>query len=195
MTDTTARPDLGPTAEAVKAVAARVRDEQLTGPTPCAGMPVAQLLDHLVGLAYAFRLSARKETGGVTAQAPEPSAEHLDPAWREVLPRHLDELVAAWRDPAAWEGETQAGGVTLPAQVMGAVALNELLIHGWDLARAVGAPYSADPAALAVSESMFPDDEAGGTPGMYGPRVPVPPDASPLDRVIGLSGRDPAWTP
>ena len=195
MTEDITRPDLGPTAEAVKAVVAGVRDEQLTAPTPCADTPVAQLLDHLVGLTHAFRLSASKETGGVTAVAPQSSAEHLDPAWREVLPRQLDALAAAWRDPAAWEGETQAGGVTLPAAVMGAVALNELVIHGWDLARATGTPYGVDPAALAVSESMFPDDEADGTPGMYGPRVPVPEGASQLDRIIGLSGRDPSWTP
>src|SRR3712207_2363019 len=105
MTDVTARPDLGPTAAAVKAVVAGVRDEQLTDPTPCADTPVAQLLDHLVGLTYAFRLSAEKSTGGVTAKAPVSSAEHLAPDWRTRLPAQLDALAAAWREPGAWEGD------------------------------------------------------------------------------------------
>jgi hypothetical protein len=43
--------------------------------------------------------------------------------------------------------------------------------------------------------TMYPDDEAGGTPGMFGPRVPVPDDAPLLDHVIGRSGRDPHWSP
>ncbi len=195
MTDDTARPDHGPTAAQVKAVIEGIRDDQLTAPTPCEGTPVAQMLDHLVGLTFAFRLAAEKDTGGPTSQAPRPSADDLDPEWREKLPQLLDELVAAWRKPDAWVGETQAGGVTLPAQVMGAVALNELVIHGWDLARATGQAYQPDPAALAVSMSMFPEGQNEGTPGMFGPPVPVPADAPLLDRVIGASGRDPGWTP
>jgi uncharacterized protein (TIGR03086 family) len=195
MIDDTARPDLGPTAEAVKTLISGIHDEQLTDPTPCAGTPVAQLLDHLVGLTLAFRLAAEKSTGGITAQAPQSSAEHLDPAWRDKLPDQLDALAAAWRAPEAWEGRAEAGGVTLPASVMGVVALNELIIHGWDLAVATGQPYQPEPAALAVSMSIFPEGDTEGTPGMFGPPVPVAADAPLLDRVIAASGRDPAWTP
>src|SRR3954447_17425526 len=195
MTNDTSRPDLGGTAAQVKAVIEGVRDEQLTDPTPCAGTPVAQLLDHLVGLTLAFRLAAEKSTGGITARGPQSSAEHLDPAWRDKLPDQLDALAAAWRAPEAWEGQAEAGGVTLPASVMGVVALNELIIHGWDLAVATGQPYQPEPAALAVSMSIFPEGDTEGTPGMFGPPVPVAADAPLLDRVIAASGRDPAWTP
>ena len=50
----------------------------------------------------------------------------------------LDQLAEAWADPAAWEGLTEAGGLTMPAEVAGTVALDEVVLHGWDLARATG---------------------------------------------------------
>lgn len=61
------------------------------------------------------------------------------------MPRQLTDLVEAWRDPAAWAGMTEAGGVRMPAEEMGVVALDELVLHGWDLARATGQPFRCEP--------------------------------------------------
>ena len=55
-------------------------------------------------------------------------------------------LVAAWRRPEAWEGMTRSGGVDLPGQVGGLVALDEMVLHGWDLARATGQNIDCDDA-------------------------------------------------
>jgi hypothetical protein len=71
-----------------------------------------------MGLSLAFTWAARKATPADSGP-PRAAAEHLDPAWRRVLPRRLDELTQAWREPEAWEGMTEAGGVTMPAQVTG----------------------------------------------------------------------------
>lgn len=192
---TTGTIDLAPQAAEVARVVAGVRDEQLSDPTPCAGTPVAGLLDHLLGLTLAFRLAARKTPlpGG-----PSASADSLPDDWRERLPEQLDELVAAWRAPEAWEGTAEAGGVTLPAPEMAAVALDEVLVHGWDLAAATGQHYRADEASVRACLG-FVEQVAGegqeAPPGLFGPAVPVPPDAPVLDRLLGLTGRDPAWTP
>jgi uncharacterized protein (TIGR03086 family) len=189
--------DLGPQALIVARLAAGMTQEQLDRATPCPGLAVHNMLGHLGGLAVAFRDAGRKDLGVTTDTNPGSVVPDIGPDWRATLPKALDELAEAWRDPAAWTGVTRAGGVTLPGAVAGAVAADELVVHGWDLARATGQEYEPDEVALraaygflaAAAESSGPGD------GVFGPVVPVPDDAPFLDRVIGLSGRDPGWKP
>ena len=187
--------DLAPQAAEVARVIAGVRDDQLTDPTPCDGTSVAAMLDHFVGLTLAFRLGAEKAP---MEGAPSADADHLPADWRERLPAQLDALVAAWDQPEAWDGTTEVGGVRMPAAAMGVVAANEVLVHGWDLAVATGQPYAVDP-LTAEACLEFNKGFAVGAPeardAMYGPVVPLPSDASLFDRLLGATGRDPAWAP
>jgi uncharacterized protein (TIGR03086 family) len=187
--------DLGPQTRTLARLARAVRDDQLTDPTPCPAMAVRNLLGHLLGLSVAFRDAARKDLGPTTNTDPASAVPDIGPGWREELPKVLDEVADAWRDPSAWTGMTRAGGVDLPGEVAGAVAIDELVIHGWDLARATGLPYDPDPAALQVSYDFLlaaaKEDDRGG--GIFGPVVPVPDGDPLLDRAVGLSGRDPGW--
>lgn len=184
--------DLAPAADELRRVLAGVGDAQLTAPTPCEATSVAGLLDHLVGLTAAFARAAGKQPGG-TATA-DPIA--LPGDWRTRLPAQLDDLVEAWRAPDAWEGTAEAGGIEMPAPVMAAVALDELVVHGWDLAVATGQEYRGDEESarrsLEFAASVGDDPESRA--GLYGPAVPVPDDAPVLDRLLGATGRDPAWT-
>ncbi|MCX4701774.1 TIGR03086 family metal-binding protein [Streptomyces sp. NBC_01352] len=194
MTDTTL--DLGPQARTVARLAEGVTDEQLSGPTPCPDYAVRNLLGHLAGLAVAFRDAGRKDLGATTDTSPTSALPDIGPGWRQELPKVLEELGDAWRDPAAWTGMTRAGGVDLPGPVAGLVAVDEIMIHGWDLARATGQPYEADPAALqAVHDFLLASVGDPTRDSIFGPVVPVPADAPLLDRAVGLSGRDPGWTP
>ncbi|GAA4046237.1 TIGR03086 family metal-binding protein [Streptomyces shaanxiensis] len=193
MTDTTL--DLGPQTRVIARLAAAVTDEQLAHATPCPDYAVHHMLGHLVHLAAAFRDAARKDLGATTDTSPTNALPDIGPGWREELPKVLDELADAWRAPAAWTGMTRAGGVDLPGAVAGAVAIDELVIHGWDLAHATAQPYDPDPAALQACHDFLlaaaAEDDRGG--GIFGPVVPVPDDAPLLDRAVGLSGRDPGW--
>ncbi|MET7295223.1 TIGR03086 family metal-binding protein [Streptomyces griseoloalbus] len=192
MTDTTL--DLGPQARIVARLAEGVTDEQLADGTPCPDYAVRNVLGHLLGLAVAFRDAGRKKFGDTTDTSPDSAVPDIGPGWREELPKALDELADAWRDPAAWTGMTRAGGVDLPGEVAGAVAVDELVIHGWDLARATGRDYTPDPAALRLVHDFLAAAAGEADRGAFGPVVPVPPDAPLLDRSVGLSGRDPGWT-
>ena len=186
--------DLGPQTAEVARIAAGVRDDQLCHPTPCADMNVATLLDHLVGLTYAFRRAAEKAEG---TGGPEPDAANLAADWRTRLAAQLDALAAAWREPGAWDGTTTIAGMPMPAADVGLVGINEVLVHGWDLAVATGQQYRVDQAtaeACLAYNIGFTEGAPDVRDRIYGPVVPVPDDAPVLDRVLGVTGRDPRWT-
>jgi uncharacterized protein (TIGR03086 family) len=190
--------DLDPAAREVVRLLDGVNDDQLWAPTPSEDTSVARLLDHIAAGA-GLHLGGPQDAAGRGSPLPSASADALDPDWRKVIPRRLGELVEAWRDPAAWEGTTQAGGVTMPAEAMGVVVLDELVLHGWDLAKATGQAFRCDPAHAAVvleftADSAKPEN-AAGRQGLFGPVVELPEDAPVFDRALGYAGRDPAWTP
>jgi uncharacterized protein (TIGR03086 family) len=191
--------DLEPAARRLATLVGGMSEADLGGPTPCRDTTVGALLDHIDGLSQVFTATATKSGGDLVERAPSADAAHLAADWRTRIPEQLTALAAAWRRPEAWTGMTKAGGLELPGDVAGLVALDELVIHGWDVARATGQPFDCDPALLEalhgfVIQSSEPGQEAQRE-GLFGPVVAVPDDAPLLDRVIGLTGRDPAWSP
>lgn len=189
--------DLTPATTMVTRVITDARDDQLGAPTPCQGVTVADLLNHVDGLSVAFTGAAAKDRVA-GSQAPSASGTRLGPDWRVRISRHLAELADAWHDEAAWTGMTLAGGLEMPAEVAGHVAINEVLVHGWDIAVATGHDYASAPDLVdAASEFVAPTvaQNPVGSPGLFGPPVAVPEDAMPLDKLIGLTGRDPRWHP
>jgi len=191
--------DLEPATRRMADLISAIPDEWLDRPTPCPAYTLGDLVDHVGGLTLAFTAAATKAGGDASSQGPSGDATRLGHDWRTRIPRDLAALAEAWRDPAAWSGTTQAGGVELPAEVAGMVALDELVIHGWDVARASGQPYECDPQSLDavhgfVAQFSGPGQEEARA-DLFGPVVEVSDDAPLLDRVIGLTGRDPAWSP
>ncbi|GAA2602333.1 TIGR03086 family metal-binding protein [Streptomyces lienomycini] len=196
MTADTTTLDLGPQTRILARLADGVCEDRLTDPTPCPDLAVRNLLGHLTGLAVAFRDAARKDLGPTTDTSPEASMPDIGPNWRQELAAALAALAEAWREPDAWTGATRAGGIDLPGAVAGAVVADELVIHGWDLARATGQEYAPDAAAVRAAYGLLAAaaDESDRGQGMFGPVVAVPADAPLLERALGLSGRDPGWS-
>ncbi|MFF3155566.1 TIGR03086 family metal-binding protein [Streptomyces sp. NPDC057910] len=190
-------PDLGPAADELCRLLGGVRDEHLAGPTPCPRYALRELLSHVLGLSVAFQDAAHKKSGPTTDTPPGTVAPpELPEDWRAALPQSLAAMAAAWREPAAWEGVTQVGGLTLPATVTGRVGLDELVVHGWDLARSTGQDFRAAPGDLEIAYAFLAPskDDPAARGSAFGPPVDVPDEAPMLDRLIGMSGRDPGWT-
>ncbi|MFE3453804.1 TIGR03086 family metal-binding protein [Nonomuraea sp. NPDC059194] len=163
---------------------ALVRDlgeEELALPTPCADYDVRRLLAHLEWVAETFEAMADK--------APRP--EQGD--YTGDFPERMGRTLTAWTEPGAWEGESPYG---MPMSATVNLLLVDLIVHGWDLAAATGRPYRQDEEAvekaLAFTERMAP---MGREKGAFGEEVEVPGDAPALDRLLGVTGRNPAWTP
>jgi uncharacterized protein (TIGR03086 family) len=189
--------DLGTPARRMTDLITAVPDDLLTAPTPCTESTLGDLIDHIGGFAIAFTNAAKKDFGEGGSQGPSANAANLGADWRTRIPRDLAALAEAWRDPSAWTGMTKAGGLDFPGEVVGVIALDELVVHGWDIARASGQPYECEPELIAAATEFVKPLAEEGFPreGLFGPQVPVPADAPPLDRLIGLTGRDPAWSP
>jgi uncharacterized protein (TIGR03086 family) len=190
--------DLGPAARRLGELVARVDDGELGKPTPCPAYSLGDLIDHIGGLAVAFAAAARKEAG-VNASQPSPGdAARLTDDWRTRIPRDLATLATAWQEPGAWTGTTQIAGDESPGEIVGLVAADELVVHGWDLARATGQPWRPEPEMLAAAESflsMFASPDAPAGPEVaFGPSRDVPGEAPTLDRIVALAGRDPGWS-
>lgn len=164
----------------------------LSAPTPCTDFDVRALLHHLLHWGPVLESCARKE-----ADVPPADADLVVGDWRKALEAQLDRMVAAWSDPAAWEGSTSMGGPDdLPAAMVGAMVMGELVVHGWDLGRAVGrSPTWDDDVLELVNRDVAATAAMGREMGVYGPEVPVPANAPTLDRLLGLTGRDPLCMP
>jgi uncharacterized protein (TIGR03086 family) len=190
-------PDLEPAARQLAKLVEGVDPARLDVPTPCPDYTLGDLLEHVGGLALAFTWAARKDFPEGPPPGPAGDASRLPADWQTRIPQDVLTMAEAWRDPEAWTGMTGAGGVELPGEVAGHVALDELVVHGWDVARATGQDFTIDDAALTAIQPFVASfsDPANADPALFGPPVPLPDDAPLLDRVIGLTGRDPAWRP
>jgi len=190
--------ELGPAAKQMAELIEGVPDELLGAPTPCLEYTLGDLVDHIRQLTIAFTAAAKKDTAAMMPGRAPGQAENLGDDWRTRIPRDLSALAEAWREPAAWTGMTMAGGIDLPGELAGIITLDELVVHGWDVARTTGQDFDQDRESLEAVYGFVKQFSSAGAEarkGMFGPEVAVPDDAPLLDRLLGLTGRDPGWSP
>ena len=191
--------DLGPAARRLADLVANVKDDALDRPTPCPAYKLGDLIEHVGGMALAFAAAGRKERNAYTEMAGAGDASRLGDDWRERIPRDLTALAQVWAEPEAWAGMTRIAGDDSPAAVVGLVLADELAVHGWDVARASGQAYACEPdildAALRFLQMFASPDAPAGPEVAFGPARVLLDEAPLLDRVVGLAGRDPGWSP
>ena len=166
---------------------------QLQDPTPCTELDVSQLRTHVLGWLTTFAGGFADPGGQAPLDRLDGYAVPADPA-AEVRSASAA-MAAALRDGAATR-PLRLGDSAMPGDMALSMILWEYQVHGWDLARATGQPWS--PPAEAAEESLefapgMLTDDYQGEGKAFAPRVRVSPAAPPLDRLLGLSGRDPAW--
>ncbi|MFD8010356.1 TIGR03086 family metal-binding protein [Streptomyces sp. NPDC059762] len=165
-------------------------DSALGSSTPCSEYDVRDLLNHLFAVVVQFQALAAKG-GADFSTTPDRLAE---PDWRERFAVETGKLVEAWAAPGAEEGTSGAMG--MPARTVGAMALLDLTVHAWDLARATGREFEPDPEVVAglvdEVEEMAP---MARKMNVFGDAVELQAGASVFERLLATTGRDPRVRP
>ncbi|WP_055494657.1 TIGR03086 family metal-binding protein [Streptomyces sp. TP-A0356] len=176
-------------AEAAR-VARGVRAERLPAPTHCPPWDVRTLVNHWVlytshGLEHrALRKPLSEELTARDFTA--------DPGWAQAYADQLDRAVAAWDDPAVWEGEVDLGMATMPADELARVIVKEMAVHGWDVATATGQEYRiSEGAARLVLDVVETHGDLYRQYDGFADPIAVPDDAPVFERALAASGRDP----
>ncbi|MFF7930976.1 TIGR03086 family metal-binding protein [Streptomyces sp. NPDC007940] len=182
---------LGMARERAVPVVRGIADTELGAATPCAEYDVKELVNHLFQVVVQFQRLAAKEPSEFGAAAPDRVAEGAD--WRERLVAETGRLVAAWSAPGADEGTT--GAMDMPARLVGAMALLDLTVHVWDLARATGQEYGEADAAVVeeLAGAVATLEPTARKMGVFGEPVAVAGGASAFERLLAATGRDPRW--
>ncbi|MFF3458784.1 TIGR03086 family metal-binding protein [Streptomyces sp. NPDC002730] len=173
-------------------IARGVSADQLTAPTPCKEWDVRGLVNHLV-----LYSSHGLEHRALRKQLPEELTGRdftTEADWAEQYAAQLDRAIAAWSDPAVWEGEVDLGFAAMPAPEIASLITKELAVHGWDLARATGQDHRISEAAAALILTVV--DEHAEVYRQYdgfADPVPQPDEAPAFERALADSGRDPRW--
>jgi uncharacterized protein (TIGR03086 family) len=192
-------PDLTAAATRLNQLIDGLSPDQLGRPTPCPDYTLGDLLEHINTLGWAFTAAAQKDMVKLAGRPGLGNAANLPDDWRTSIPERLDRMAEAWRDPEAWQGMSRIGGADTPGEVVGLIGIDELVVHGWDVARASGQPYDLDRESLEGARAALllfqKPGEAAAPGGAFGTVIDVSEDAPLLEHVVALSGRDPSWTP
>jgi uncharacterized protein (TIGR03086 family) len=151
-----------------------------SGPSPCAGWTLADLLTHMDDGLDAFLEAAG---GAVLLEVPRAAGAEPD-----VLRAKACRLYGRWSAHIA--PRVVVGDRELPAGLLVCAAALEITVHGWDVAQATGAG-GRIPENLA--EALMPVAHAVVTPGDRPERFAVPlrtgPEASSAEVLLGFLGR------
>ena len=151
----------------------------LDAATPCDGWTVRDLLDHMLDTQRYFSGAARGEKGPPPSPTPPPLSSQ-DPT--ADFEKSRSDVLAAYGGPGVIEKTGPALGI----------AFSDQLLHGWDLARATDQdttmPDGLAQAAYEVIHGRFTDDQRKG---VFKPEIPVGDDATPQQRLLAYTGREP----
>jgi uncharacterized protein (TIGR03086 family) len=165
-----------------------VRDDQWRAPTPCSEWDVRALVNHLVS---ENRWAPPLFEGRTIAEVGDRFDGDLlgdDPAgaWDDSAAA----AVAAVREDGAMERTVHLSFGDLPGREYAMQLFADTLVHGWDLARAIGDDDRLDPELVEACAGWFERMESlYRSIGAVGDRPEVPPDADAQTRLLAAFGR------
>jgi len=151
----------------------------LDATTPCDEWSMRDLLNHMLDTQRYFLGAARGEDAAPPGPNP-PDVVSANP--RQDFERVQGDVIQAF---------SQDGVIEKTGPALG-IAFADQLLHGWDVARAAGQddtmPDGLAKAAYDVIHGRFSDEQRKG---VFKPEIQVGDDATPQQRLLAYTGRDP----
>ena len=185
---------------AVKAsvvLVAQVTAGDLGKPTPCSEWTLGELLAHMTVQHRGFAAAAagRGADPGVW-QAGSPAADPVG-GYAEAAGAVLAAFAGEGAADRQFALPEIAVGTTFPGRQAMAFHFVDYVVHGWDVARCLGAGFEPDPEVLAVGLEVARAVPDGPGQARARRRVPAargrPRSGGALDQIVALLGRSPVW--
>jgi uncharacterized protein (TIGR03086 family) len=174
-----------------ESIVAAVVPAQFGLPTPCPEYDVRALLSHTVG---GLNRIAMVGEGGDALAIPARADGVPDDGWLDAYQAAAARARAAWADDARLDALVEVPWGKVPGRIAVSGYVQEITVHGWDLAKATGQPTELDPElaswVLAVAQAILPPEPRGGEVP-FGSVIPVAPDAGVYARLAAWLGRQP----
>ena len=168
--------------------AEQVVPEDVGRPTPCTDWDVRALLDHVAGeLLWMSPMLAGKTIADVgNALDGDHLGSDVRAGWSAAMAAAQDAVV----DVTDWSSAVHVSYGDVPAHAYVDEVATDVLVHTWDLARALGADEQLDGELVQLAlERVDGQQDALAASGMFGSPVPVADDAPPQARLLAALGR------
>ena len=191
---TTAEPDIvmlhHEALDATRAIVAGVGALDWDAPTPCADWNVRELLNHVVaGNWWAARLAAGATIEDVGTELDGDQLGH-DPL--DAYDHSAHAAAAAFAARGALDAPCAVSYGPVPGSVYAGHRFLDVLIHGWDLAKATGQePTLAPDLVDGCWQVLTPQLDMLRASGMFGDDLAIPDDADSETRLLLTLGRRP----
>jgi len=182
-------------ATAVQPVYAQVQPDDLDRATPCADWNLQQLLRHMVGQDHGFAAAVRADVG-VDVFHPRPLGADIASTLSSSVTEAHQSFAQADPDRSILLPEFEMRRFPL-ATVIGFHFI-DTLVHGWDVAAAIGIPVHYHPELIAAALTQargVPDGPSRSKPGAaFGRPLTGSSGSQPWSEALRWLGRDPGWT-
>lgn len=174
----------------------QVKPDDLARPTPCDRWSLRDLLEHMTAQHHGFAAACRGDGADPRSWQQPP---HTDPV--AAYAAGCAAVLAAFAEPGAAARPFTIPEISPDIQFPGALAISfhlvDYVVHGWDVARSIGAELAVDDdvaaAALGVARRV-PGGAARLAPdAQFRPEIEAGPQASALDQAVAALGRAPGW--
>lgn len=178
-----------------RGVIANVSPSSYDQPTPCVSWNVREVLNHLVGATYWFAGCLQQGEASSHDQAAagtDFTSTDVQASFNEGAKRAIE----AFSGPGALEQTVKLPFGDMPGGMFLVLAINDVLTHSWDLAKATGQDTDLEPELatelLGMMQNNLSDDFRGpeGSGAPFGPAREAPEGASPADQLAAFLGRE-----